>query len=148
MMSLNPARPLTTCAPTTPVDGPDLISALTELAPTIFQGIPCEFRCPTPVVLADHFAAAQLVQIAYQAVSDALQRPGIQRIVISLSTQDRRVTLMVNDDGCPSDAAPTAEYLAGQELLRLRAGAIGATLTISSKANQGTSILCKLPQSN
>jgi two-component system CheB/CheR fusion protein len=128
-----------------PMDGPDVISALNGLAPSLFQGIPCEFQCPEPVVLADPFAASQLVQIAYQAVNDALMRPGIQRIVVSLSTQDGRVTLMVKDDGSPSETAPTAEYLAGRELLRLRAGAIGATLTISSKADQGTTILCKLP---
>ena len=130
------------------VDGPDVISALSLLAPSLFQGIPCEFQCPTPVVLSDQFAASQLVQIAYQAVNDALKHPGIQRIVVSLSTQDQCVTLMVRDDGNPPRDAPSAEDLAGQELLRLRAGAIGATLTITSQVGHGTSILCKLPQSH
>jgi nitrate/nitrite-specific signal transduction histidine kinase len=127
------------------VDGPDVISALSQLAPSLFQGIPCEFQCPTPVVLSDQFAASQLVQIAYQAVTDALRRPGIQRIVVYLSM---RVTLMVKDDGLPPQASPSAEDLAGQELMRLRAGAIGATLGVTSQVGQGTSILCKLPQSN
>ncbi len=129
-----------------PMDGPGVISALTDLAPSLFQGIPCQFHCPAPVVLADPFAAAQLVQIAYQAVNDALKRPGIQRIEIALSTQDQHVTLLVQDDASPPHAAPAADELAGEELLRLRARAIGATLAIASRPG-GTSILCKLPQS-
>ena len=67
-----------------PLEGPDIISALSGLAPSLFQGIPFEFQCPEPVVLSDHFAAAQLVQIAYEAANDALKRPGIQRITFSL----------------------------------------------------------------
>jgi two-component system CheB/CheR fusion protein len=130
------------------VDGSDVISALTQLAPSLFQGIPCEFQCPAPVVLSDQFTASQLVQIAYQAANDALKRPGIQRIVVSLSTEDGHVTLMVTDDANPPQTPSSAEDLAGQELLRLRAGAIGATLNITSQAGQGTSILCKLPHSN
>jgi two-component system CheB/CheR fusion protein len=130
------------------VDGPDLISALSQLAPSLFQGIPCEFRCPAPVVLSDQFTASQLIQIAHQAANDALKRPGIQRIVVSLFTEDRHVTLMVKDDGNPPQETPTAEDLAGRELLRLRARAIGATLAITSQAGEGTSILCKLPHSN
>jgi signal transduction histidine kinase len=131
-----------------PLDGADVIAALSDLAPSLFRGIPCEFHCPNPVVLSDRAAAAQLIQIVNQAVNDALQRPGIQRIAVSLSTQDRRVTLMVRDDGAPAGAAPSAAALAGQELLRLRAGALGAALTISSQDNQGTTLICKLPQSN
>jgi signal transduction histidine kinase len=131
-----------------PVDGQDVIAALAELTPALFQGIPCEFRCPSPVVLADPLAATQLVRIAYQAVSDALQHPGVQRIVVSLTAQDGRVTLMVRDDGLASEELPSAAALAAEELLRLRARALGATLTISSQAEQGNTILCKLPKSN
>jgi nitrate/nitrite-specific signal transduction histidine kinase len=131
-----------------PMDGPDMAAALTDLAPSLFQGIPFEFHCPEPVVLSDHYAAAQLLQIACQAVNDALKHPGIQRITVSLSRQKEGVALAVTDDGSPPEGMPTAETLADEELLRLRAGAIGATLTISSQPKQGNSILCTLPLAN
>jgi signal transduction histidine kinase len=127
---------------------PDLGAALADLAPTLFQGIPCEIQCPAPVVLRDPFAAGQLIRIAHQAVADALRRPGIQRIVIALSAPNERVTLTIRDDGRHSAAEPTADYLAGLEMLRLRAAAIGAKLTISSETNQGTLVTCMLPLLN
>jgi signal transduction histidine kinase len=123
----------------------DLGTALTDLAPSLFQGIPCEIRCPVPVVLTDPFAAGQLIRIAHQAVAEALRRPGIERIVITLAAPQERVTLTVRDDGQHSAANPTAEYVAGLEMLRLRAAAIGAMLTISSDSKQGTIVTCVLP---
>ena len=83
-----------------------------------------------------------------QAANDALKRPGIQRIAVSLSRQDECIALMVRDDGSPTEGASSAEAMAGRELLRIRAGAIGGTLTITSQPNQGTTILCTLPQPN
>ena len=62
--------------------------------------------------------------------------------------QDECIALMVKDDGSPTEGASSAEAMAGRELLRIRAGAIGGTLTITSQPNEGTTILCTLPQPN
>jgi nitrate/nitrite-specific signal transduction histidine kinase len=122
-----------------------MIAALADLSTAPLRGIPCEFQCPDPVVVVDPFAAAQLVQIAYQAVQDALKRPGIQRIFIALSGGEGCIALTISDDGQRSASGRSLEGSASEELLRLRARAIGASLTISFQADRGTSILCKLP---
>lgn len=128
-------------------DGLELVPALTELAQSVSPQIPCDFECPEPVAVGDRFASAQLAQIAYEAVNRALRRTGISRIVVTLSIQDRRVTLVVRDDGQINTAGePAAGSIAGMELMQLRASAMGATLSNSFHASQGTTITCTLPR--
>ena len=127
-------------------DSPDLVSSLANVSASISQAVPCELESPEMLVLEDRFATTQLVQIAHQAANDALLRPGVKRITLSLSVRDRHISLTVRDDGGPADGESATAGSQSLEMIRLRASAIGATLTSSYQPLRGTTILCRLPE--
>jgi len=123
---------------------PNPVPALADLREAVSRIIPCDLDVPEPILLPDPFAATQFVQIARQAANDALGHAGVSRISISLRAQDRQVILTIRDD-CPSlDRQPAAELRHNLKLMRLRASAIGATLTTSCQ--QGATVVCTLPR--
>jgi len=124
----------------------DLAPALRRVVDFRPAHIPCELECPEGVVIKDRFAAEQLIQIAHQAVSDAVRRTGVQHVLVTIATQGPVVTLTVRGDGDADAAEPDGEWLDGRELMRLRARAIGASLAYSYQANRGTTITCILSQ--
>jgi len=52
----------------------------------------------------------------------------------------------VRDDGGPADGESATAGSQSLEMIRLRASAIGATLTSSYQPLRGTTILCRLPE--
>lgn len=129
--------------------GPDSLQVgLAELAErTSALGRPrCRLDCPEPVAVADPFLAGHLYRIAQEAVNNAVKHARAAEIVIRLSRRDGALLLVVEDDGAglPRGKAAPAEGI-GLSVMRHRANAIGATLTVDSRRSGGVRLHCTLP---
>ena len=93
--------------------------------------------------------ATQLLQIAREALSNAIRHSGAPRARLSLRAQDDHAVLSVKDNGCGFDpAAPRGAGHLGLANLHDRAASVGGTLEISSHVGAGTRIIVRLPLSN
>ncbi len=88
----------------------------------------------------DPSTAIHLYYITREAVFNAARhgRPG--KIEIHLLTEENRLRLEINDDGCGFADESTKKGI-GLHTMKYRAKAIGATLTITSREGHGTCIL-------
>ena len=91
----------------------------------------------------------QLLQMAREALSNAVRHAHADRITLSLHSVGSVLVLAVEDDGVGfvATAAPPSGHL-GLANLRERATAIGGELTIDSIAGGGTRIRILVPQSS
>jgi Signal transduction histidine kinase len=90
----------------------------------------------------------QLLQMAREALSNAVRHAHASRITLSLRSDGPVLELTVEDDGVGFDAAaaPPSGHL-GLANLRERATAIGGELTIDTVPGRGTRIGIRVPQS-
>jgi len=94
-------------------------------------------------------AATQLLQIAREALSNAIRHSGAPQVRLSLRAMDGQVVLSVEDDGRGFDPeAPRGAGHLGLANLHDRAASVGGTIEISSRAAAGTRIIVRLPLSN
>ena len=91
----------------------------------------------------------QLLQMAREALSNAVRHAHANRITLSLHSVGTVLVLAVEDDGVgfEATAAPPSGHL-GLANLRERATAIGGELTIDSTAGGGTRIRILVPHSS
>ena len=126
------------------LDAEGLKAALSELAETTARdaGIRCDFDCNEPVRIEDNETATHLYRIAQEAVANALKHGSPGHITISLSADNRQITLNVRDNG--KGISPTAWESEGMGLktMQYRAGLIGATLSITPIKKRGTLVTC------
>ena len=128
-----------------------LMSALRQLAAAMesVHHLPCRFVCPEPVLLPDHQSASQIYRIAQEALTNAIKHGKPSNIVVSLESSDKDITLRVTDDG---DGLPEGfEKLptgSGLRIMKYRAAALGATLTIKNAVPKGAEVLCRLPKAH
>ena len=128
--------------------GPDSLQfGLAELAErTSALGRPrCRLECPEPVAVADPFLAGHLYRIAQEAVNNAVKHARAEEVVIRLLRREGKLLLAVEDDGAglPRGKGAPADGI-GLSVMRHRASAIGATLTVDSRRG-GVSVRCSLP---
>ena len=104
-------------------------------------------------IMVDDEAAALLtpdqtveaLQIAREAVSNALRHGGASSITLRLHKGDREVGLLVQDNGTGFE--PTATHDGGHGLgnMQARAERIGARLRVTSQPAEGTRVVLTLP---
>lgn len=121
--------------------------ALKELADEFRRGSDVAIRVEVEPEAASVAAAytADLVQIAREAISNAVRHGDPQTLSVVLTKDGDEVVLEVEDDGRGFDSdAPTAggRGLAG---LRERAAALGGRLEIRSSAGEGTAVRAHVP---
>ena len=121
-----------------------LRDALAELAYRIDQNVPCRFHCPRTVLVRDETLALNLYRIAQEAVANAVQHGKPKEITISLTRDRRGITLVIRDSGKGMSVTTGHEGL-GIHIMKYRANAIGGSLTVDSKPNDGTTITCHVP---
>src|SRR5690606_20316966 len=111
-------------------------------------GVPCKFRTKGTVELADNAAATHLYRIAQEAVNNAVKHAEAGAITVSLTRQQGRLHLRVEDDGqgIPDGAFAEAGGL-GLRTMRYRADLIGASLDIRRCRSGGTCVECSLEAS-
>lgn len=122
-----------------------LMSALRQLAATTQTtfGIPCQFECPSQVLVSDNEVAIHLYRIAREAVHNAGRHAKPKQIIVRLVARQDVVSLEIRDDGVgmPRDVVKGI----GMQTMRFRADGLGGELVINSTPAAGTSVVCTFP---
>ncbi len=124
-----------------------LAAALQELAFRTQElfGVACRYSGPALLPPLDANVSGQLYRIAQEAATNAAKHAHAKRIDVRLAKERRDLLLSVRDTGTGlSNKKPRAGGL-GLDIMRYRAGLIGATLEIESRPNRGTTVHCRLP---
>jgi signal transduction histidine kinase len=108
--------------------------------------VSCRFRCPTPVLVADHAVAIHLFRIAQEAVNNAVRHARPRQIQVTLERNPTGLVLAVADDGSgfPRKLSPRGGM--GLNVMRYRAGMIGGTLRVERGPRRGTIVSCVLAE--
>ncbi len=128
------------------IEGQNLLAPLRELAERLeaAYGISCRFTGTEDIVRLPDDVATHLYRIAQEAASNAMRHSGAQNVWIRLEQVADRLQLWIEDDGggiAPSDG--DGEGM-GMRTMRYRAGVIGATFSIRSRLQGGTTVACSL----
>jgi nitrate/nitrite-specific signal transduction histidine kinase len=92
-----------------------------------------------------------LYRIAQEALNNVVKHANASQVTVSLrcsppasgEEKGRAVELLVSDDGYGFDPRRIEAECLGLEIMRERAGAIGATLTIESEIGHGTEVMAR-----
>jgi len=128
------------------VDAKGLMRAL-ELAAESRDRLPgpsCRFVCREPVAVEDNNVATQLYRIAQEAISNAILHGRPDNVEVRLHCDRQHTTLEIVDDGVGIADNAVLSGGTGIEIMRYRASAIGAELTIHSPEGGGTVVTCTL----
>ncbi len=87
----------------------------------------------------------EALQIAREAVSNALRHGGASRVKLRVHQGDREVCLLVQDNGTGFDASGGRDGGHGLGNMRARAASVGATLRVTSQPGEGTRVVATLP---
>jgi signal transduction histidine kinase len=87
----------------------------------------------------------EVLQIAREAVSNALRHGAATMITLRMHQGDREVCLLVQDNGTGFDPARPGAGGHGVSNMKARADRLGAALKITSQPGSGTRILATLP---
>lgn len=124
-----------------------IVAALQELAVSTQErlGAPCRYTglAEAPPLPLD--VASQLYRIAQEAATNAAKHSRAKRIDIRLDRTPAGLRLTVRDNGAGLPAKNRSVAGLGLDIMRYRAGHIGATLRIASRPGRGTAIHCLLP---
>ena len=122
---------------------------LAELAERInsLRRIKCRFLCPEPITVTDPGVAGHLFRIAQEAVNNAIKHARATHVTIRLTQSPTQLQLEIADDGTGLAKARGAKSNGiGLGVMKHRASAIGADLTVTSKRHSGVTIRCVLPR--
>lgn len=82
-----------------------------------------------------------LYRIAQEALNNVAKHSAASQVWLSLHCAPQRVILAVRDDGAGFEAGQAAASNLGLRIMRERAQAIGATLTVDSEPGEGTEVI-------
>ena len=121
--------------------------ALQELALRTQElfGVKCRYTGPAEVDRVGAEAAVQLYRIAQEAAANAAKHGKGKGIAIRLSVRREGLLLSVRDTGRGLPPGPPKSGGMGLDIMRYRAGIIGAVFWIESQAGKGTAVNCLLP---
>lgn len=87
----------------------------------------------------------EALQIAREAVSNALRHGGASVVTVRVHQGEREVCLLVQDNGAGFDAHSRRDGGHGLGNMEARAERIGATLTVTSRPGEGSRVLTNIP---
>ncbi|MGD9780586.1 MAG: PAS domain S-box protein [Kiritimatiellia bacterium] len=124
-----------------------LAAALQELALRSQElfGIACRYSGSATPPAIDANVAGQLYRIAQEAIANAAKHGKAQRIDVRLATGQHGLLLTVQDNGKGIASGRPKRTGLGLDIMRYRAGMIGATLEFDGKPRRGTTVRCRLP---
>nr|WP_318381504.1 nitrate/nitrite two-component system sensor histidine kinase NarX [uncultured Enterobacter sp.] len=104
-------------------------------------GFPVKLDYQLPARLVPSHQAIHLLQIAREALSNALKHSGAQEVTVSVSQQANQVKLVVTDNGCgvPENAERTNHY--GLIIMRDRAQSLRGDCQVRRRASGGTDVV-------
>jgi signal transduction histidine kinase len=88
--------------------------------------------------------ATELYRIAQEAVTNAWKHADAHMITIRLSAEAGIITLKIADDGVGIGSRPENSSGMGLRIMRFRALAIGANVSVERGATGGTVVTCTL----
>jgi signal transduction histidine kinase len=121
-----------------------LMSALQELSETISNlfRVNCRFECPEPILLTDNAVATHVYRIAQEATSNAVKHGKADSILIRLRGKPGGAELSITDDGLGFPKEKSNHSGMGLQIMKYRAGMLGAALEIRPTEACGTAIIC------
>lgn len=124
-----------------------LTAALQDLASRTEDlfGVPCRCVIRGDVPSLDEHVAIQLYRIAQEAATNAAKHSKSEKIEIRLSRNREGLLLSVMDTGKGLPSKKREGGGMGMDIMRYRAGIIGAKLQIDSSRKNGTAVNCLLP---
>jgi PAS domain S-box-containing protein len=128
-------------------DSEGLMSALQLWAAEVEDlfGVSCRFQCETPVLIHDDTVATHLYHIAQEAVNNAIKHGAPRQVLIQLTEEEGRGTLLIKDDGKGIAENPVNTQGMGLHIMNYRAGVIGGTLEARRDTPRGTVVTCVFP---
>jgi PAS domain S-box-containing protein len=128
-------------------DAQGLMSALQLWAAEVEDifGISCRFECGTAVLIYDDTMATHLYHIAQEAVNNAIKHGRARDILIRLTAESGRGTLLIKDDGSGITENRGNNPGMGLHIMNYRAGMIGGSLEVARDPVQGTIVNCIFP---
>jgi PAS domain S-box-containing protein len=146
--SISTARALALGLSPVHLDRDSFVGALEQLCASseALYGITVKFTSRQSQALDGLTAAADLYRIAQEAIRNAARHSGANEIEVTLAADERRLELMVEDDG--RGILPGGETRGGMglKIMRYRASIIGAALAIGARKHGGTVVRCVLRQ--
>ncbi len=127
------------------VDEGGLVAALQDLVEQANVRVPCEIRTHGHPRVNDNEVATNLYRIATEALANAVKHSQATRIVVRLRQSADRLTLMIEDDGVGLAPSRDTSMGMGLRIMRYRANAIGARITVRNRAPQGVAVSCSVP---
>jgi len=127
-------------------DEPDALwNSLVDLAARTdaLGRVRCRLAAGPLVACGDREIATQLYRIAQEAVNNAVKHGDARQVTLTLTRSGDMLELAVRDDG-RGGAGDRAGSL-GLRLMRHRASLIGGEFSLSSPANAGTEVRCRVP---
>lgn len=112
---------------------------------TTALGVECRCSIDEGVAVRDLAKATHLYRIAQEAVSNALKHAGAGHIEVSLSRARGGAVLAVRDDGRGMPKGRAESKGMGLNIMKYRAGMIGAELEVASDRGRGTEVKCRFP---
>jgi len=128
-------------------DDPDALRiALAELAERINSTgqIQCRLECPAPVPIHEPSVAGHLYRVAQEAVNNAVKHAKASEIVIRFRQTKGGPWMQVSDNGSGMPKTDRQNQGVGLRMMRHRAAAIGANLSVSSTRGSGVTVTCAL----
>ncbi|MCX8089641.1 MAG: PAS domain S-box protein [Verrucomicrobiae bacterium] len=121
-----------------------LAVALGQLATAVSQlfNLECRFQTGEPVRVRDNTVANHLYRIAQEAIHNAVRHGRARSVVVSLHRQGEQARLTVADNGTGFDRQQANGRGMGLQIMKYRAGMIGATLDVQSAPGRGTTVTC------
>jgi PAS domain S-box-containing protein len=134
--------------------GPDALkgrefgAALQSVAASLGNGVSAEFAFEVDPKAASRLSAdqaAQLLQIAREAMTNALRHGRATRISVSLQGRGNRLELEVGDDGTGFDPATVSGTGLGLKNMDGRARELGGRCEVDSAPSRGTQVRIQIP---
>jgi signal transduction histidine kinase len=92
--------------------------------------------------------ATHLYHIAQEAVNNAIKHGKPGKVLIQLTAEQGRGTLLIKDDGKGIGENPANNQGMGLHIMNYRAGVIGGVLEIRPDTTRGTVVTCTFPVEN
>jgi PAS domain S-box-containing protein len=126
------------------VDSGGIANALERLAHGVesMYSVSCSLRCDADLDINDRIVETQFHYIVQESVNNAIKHGKAAHIDISLMKKKGQVHLVVKDDGIGIQLENDFLKGMGISIMRYRANAIGASITISKNREKGTIVSC------
>jgi signal transduction histidine kinase len=127
-----------------------IVSALMSLSAWSRSTLGCEVRLRRtlrhPVIL-DEATATHLYLIAQEAILNAVKHGEAGSILVTLSTTNHVVSLVISDDGIGIAHRPRVREGMGLKIMEYRASVMGGSLQVKQRKGGGTRVHCVCPRS-